>query len=277
MRWKIFVERFIEKFNRDQTTTLAASLAFYTALSLAPLLILFLALASVLDESVQKNFVIQLHSLMGPDAAIAVETVMQNAGQRRDLTSIGSFFGLLTLVFSAGLIFGDLRSALNRIFAVEEKQVQDPSYWHLALVYARSRLLNVGLALSFVLTMTASLLVSAVISSEIQSRYQLLMVLMDLGLSFVFYGGLFTFVYHYIPAEKIDWPRAWRGGFLTSLLFVIGKQLISSYLGKSAIGSAYGAAGSIIVLLAWVYYSALITFVGAQISALMKLGHRGLA
>jgi membrane protein len=103
------------------------------------------------------------------------------------------------------------------------------------------------------------------------------MMVLDVGVSFLFYGLLFTLVYRYLPAERVSFARAWRGGFLSAGFFVIGKQLIGSYLGGSALGSAYGAAGSIVVLLAWVYYSALITFVGAQMSALIQLKPRAQA
>lgn len=274
---KNFIERFIEKFNADQTTTLAASLAFYTALSLAPLLILFVTFASWINEDVQRSFVVEVNRMVGKDAAVAVEMIIDSAKSRTDLSSISGFFGGLTLLLSASLIFGELRSTLNRIFCIKEDPLPTESYWRIFVLFIESRVLNIGLALSFIFTMIVSLLASSVISTMLQSQQKVFLVTLDVLVSTVFYFGLFTLVYHYLPTKHVPWRRAWHGGALSALLFVMGKQLIGSYLGNSALGSSYGAAGSVVVLLAWVYYSALVTFIGAQISALLPLKLRGTA
>lgn len=113
------VETFFEKFFRDETTSLAASLSFYTALSLAPLLILFVSIAAQFSTQLQSDFLLQVRSLVGPEAATAIEMVIVNAKTRPDLTSVASIFGILTLLSAASLIFGELRTALNRIFEVK--------------------------------------------------------------------------------------------------------------------------------------------------------------
>ena len=113
-----FIENFIRKFTQDETTTLAASLAFYTALSLAPLVILFVTISSQFSPELQKNFVAQTQNVMGREGAAAVEMIIDSAKTRTDLTSVASVVGVLTLLLSASLIFGELRGALNRIFEI---------------------------------------------------------------------------------------------------------------------------------------------------------------
>lgn len=264
-----FIGRFIEKFSKDDTTTLAASLAFYTALSLAPILILFVTISSHLSDDLQQAFTDQARLLVGNDAAVAVEMVIEGAKNRKDLTSFGNLFGGITLLLSASLIFSQLRATLNKIFDVREIGSDEEGYGRIALNYVRYRILNMGFALTFVFALVISLLASSVISAYLPSQQKTLMILADILISTIFFSALFTIAYRYLPAIHLAWKRALVGGILSAILFVLGKQVIGGYLGRSAIGSSYGAAGSVIVLLAWVYYSALITFVGAQISALI--------
>lgn len=269
MKFQKQVEKFFEKFFQDQTTSLAASLSFYTALSLAPLLILFVSIAARFSDELQRDFLREIHSLVGPEAAVAVEMVISSAKTRPDLTSIASVFGVLTLLLSASLIFGELRAALNRIFDVKAVPPKFSGYlgvvWH-AIV---NRALHVGFALTFIFALIASLLVSSFISAAINSEVRSLASSLNIIISFAFYIGLFTFTFRYLPDRNQPWRVSFKGGTITAFLFVVGKELIGTYLGQSAVGSAYGAAGSIIVLLVWVYYSTLITFIGAQLSSLL--------
>ncbi len=269
-----FAENFINKFSKDGTTTLAASLAFYTALSLAPLVILFVTISSQFSPELQQNFLTQVRSIVGPEAAISIEMVIANAKTRPDLTSLASLFGIATLLLSASLIFGELRGALNRIFGVKPAPGLNPSYFYVLGRFLRERLLHVGLALSFIFILIASLIASSLISALTNHELKALVSTVNIAVSLIFYVGLFTLTFRYLPDRHQAWLRALSGGALTAVLFVLGKELIGIYLGSSAIGSAYGAAGSIIVLLVWVYYSTLITFVGAQVSSLIVRSRR---
>jgi membrane protein len=269
MRIKSFLTSLFDRFSVTQTTTLAASLSYYTALSLAPLLILFISISSKLDKHLQQTFIGQMRGLVGNDAAKAFELVIQNAKERPDLASISGIVGVLTLLLSASLIFGELRSALDQIFELkipptDEKQ----SAWQSIVNFLKKRIFHVGLVLSFLFIMIVSLMLSSVISATLNSEKTLWGAL-NILISFGFYVGIFSLLFRYLPDSRIKWHQALKGGAITALLFVIGKELIGLYLGNSAIGSAYGAAGSLIVLLVWVYYSAIITFLGAHVSSLL--------
>ena len=264
-----FFPRMIEKFFKDDVTTLAASLSFYTALSLAPLLILFVAVSSHLSLSLQQDFLGQTRGLVGADAAGIVQTVVESSKQRTDLTSLAGILGVITLLLSASLIFGQLRSALNKIFAVDPPDLGLTGASAVIVQFLRERLMHVMFALVCIFGMIASLLASSVLSSSLKVPDHTTARLLSVGTSFFFYVFLFTTVFRYLPDRTQPWKSTFQGGLLTSILFEIGKELIGIYLGRSAVGSAYGAAGSLIALLVWVYYSALITFVGAEVSSLL--------
>lgn len=252
----------------EQTTTYAASLSYYTALSLAPLLILFITLSSQVPVHLQENFLIQIRDLIGADASSAFELILKSAKDRPDLVSKSGIFGVVTLLLSASLIFGELKMALNYIILNEKPPPVELSTWQTILSFIKSRFLHIGWALSFIFIMVVSLTASSVISASLSS-YQELYRILNIAISFLFYIGAFSLLFRYMPDHRIKWKNSIYGALVTALLFVFGKELIGLYLGNSAIGSSYGAAGSIIVLLVWVYYSSLITFIGAHVSAIL--------
>lgn len=268
MRVKEFLSAFIDRFSEERTTTLASSLAYYTALSLAPLIVLFVTLSSKLSDDLQNVFLVQVQNVVGPDAARAFNIVIENAKERPDLASISGLFGALTLLLSASLIFGELRSALNQIFKTQPTKPASTSKFSAVYHFIKAKILTAGLALSFILLIIASLVASSVMTATFGS-YQKIWSTLNIVISLVSYVGLFTLLFHFMPAQHIRWKRAFQGGLITALLFVVGKELLGVYLGRSALGSAYGAAGSLIVLLVWVYYSTLITFIGAHVSSLL--------
>lgn len=268
MKFVTFMKSLFARFVRDQTTTYAASVAFYTSLSLAPILILFITLTSTMSPGFQDAFQYQVLALVGPDAAEAVRLIISNAKERPDLASWSGVVGILTLLLSASLIFGELREAMNRIFQTYTPAKDDETFFDFAKTFIRDRLFHIGMALSFVFIMIVSLIFSSLLAATFQTDTTLWKVVNILA-SFIFYVLMFALVFRYLPNCRTRWKASLRGGFLTAFLFVVGKELIGLYLGKSALGSAYGAAGSIIVLLVWVYYSALITFVGAHVSAML--------
>jgi membrane protein len=263
-----FIRNFLAKFSKDQTTTLAASLAFYTALSLAPLVILFVTISSQFSLELQNNFVSEAEFVVGSEGAAAFDMIIESAKTRPDLTSIASLVGVLTLLLSASMIFGELRNALNRIFEVAPRAAPKPGYFRKAWAVAREHILHVGFALCFILILILSLAASSIINAA-ESNTNSAAAVINIVLSLISYVILFALTFRYLPDRRQPWRRAIRGGALTAVLVVFGTEIIGLYLGNTAIGSAYGAAGSVIVLLVWVYYSTLITFVGAQVSALL--------
>jgi membrane protein len=274
MSAKKFLTSLFDRFVETRTTTLAASLSYYTALSLAPLLILFIAISSKLDMHLQQTFLNQMQSLMGTDGASAFELVIQNAKQRPDLASASSLAGFLTLLFSASLIFGDLRSSLNQIFN-QKSHLSNPdeTFWQSVLEFFKKRIFQIGLVVGFLFLMIMSLILSSFITASF-SIHKVLWGGLNILISLAFFIGIFGLLFRYLPDSRIQWRQAIKGGLITAFLFVLGKELIGLYLGNSAIGSAYGAAGSLIILLVWVYYSALITFLGAHVSSLLILRDR---
>jgi membrane protein len=267
---KTFLTSLFDRFTLGQTTTLAASLSYYTALSLAPLLILFISISSKLDSHLQLTFIKQMQSLMGQDAAKTFEIIIQNANERPDLASASGVAGFVTLLLSASLIFGELKTSLNRIFQQRRQPQPEQKDSNLQAIwkFIKARFLQIGIVLSFLFIMIVSLMLSSLITASLDT-HKVLWGWLNICVSLFFYVLIFSLLFRYLPDSRIKWKQAFRGGVITALLFVIGKELIGIYLGNSAIGSAYGAAGSIIVLLVWVYYSALITFIGAHVSSLL--------
>lgn len=260
----LFIDRFAEK----KTTTWASSLAFYTALSLAPLLVLFLIVSSQLSPDLQQNFLAEIHSLMGVEAANTMTSILQNAKSRPDLSSFSGIISLATLLLSASLIFGELRSALNSIFHVEAV-TDDISFFKATWLFIQARIFQMGLVLGFLFIIIVSLVASTIIASAVGGSAGKVGVAVNILASTGIYIFLFSVLFHFIPEKRLPWKRSVQGAVITAFLFIIGKELISIYLGHSAISSSYGAAGSLVVLLAWVYYSAMIIFVGAHISYML--------
>lgn len=273
MKITTLASTFIDRFQDKKTTTWAASLAYYTALSLAPLLMLFLLLSSQFSYDLKKSFLSEIHGLMGSDAATAIEQIIENAKSRPDLMSLSGAVSIFTLLLSASLIFGELRSALNFIFDVEESKEDHPflkSTW----IFLRVRILQMGLVLGFLFIMIVSLIASTVITTTLAVHENGFSFFINILTSATLYIVLFAILFHYIPDKRTSWRRSFQGGVITALLFVVGKELIGFYLGHNAISSSYGAAGSILVLLVWVYYISLIIFVGAHTSFILHAQHQ---
>lgn len=260
----------MDKFWTDETVRMAAALAFYTALSFAPLLILFVIIASGVDPALQASFTLEVAKLIGKEGGQLVNMVIESSKERPDLTSIAGFFGGLTLVLSASLIFGELKYAMNRIFRIPEPPASRDPYWKQGLDFLRLRVAHVGIVLSFIFMLIVSLAMSSIVTQFVNMNNHSVAVVVNLLSSFLFYAFAFTLMIRYLPDVHQSWRTSFRGGTLTALLFLIGKEFIGIYLGRSAVGSAYGAAGALIVVLVWVYYSVLIILVGSQASYLLS-------
>lgn len=263
------VEKFFDKFLKDNTTTLAASLSYYATLSVAPLLILFITLSSQMGTNMQDEFIVQVNALIGERAAEAIRLIIETAKDRPDLQSMSGFIGALTLAISASAVFGELKSSLNIVFECTGENDKD-KHPNAVWAFLQARLLSVGFVLSFIFILLVSLILSSVISVFLPPGEQGVVRFVSWTISFLMQGFIFCLLYRYVPDRRIGWKASFRSGLITAALFVTGKELVGLYLGNSAVGSAYGAAGSLIVLLIWIYYSAMIVFSGAQVSFLME-------
>ena len=257
------ISKAVTFFTRHDITTFAAAISFYTSLSLAPLLVITLASVNLISPTYQNQFLAQVQNLLGHQAADAIALILQSANSKPQLGTLAGILGIFALLFSASGVFTQLQSSLNVIFESPVQTSSEVSNW------IRNRLLSIGMVLSIGFLSMVSLLVSAVLSFLFTQKGSYWSVANEVATLAIF-ALLFSFLFKYLPDSHLDWKRALKGGLITALLFTVGKSLIGIYLGRSAVGSAYGAAGSLVVLLAWVYYSAIIFLTGAELTNTFK-------
>jgi len=246
---------------------LAASLSLYSLLSLAPLVILSIAIASLAfgRTAAQHTLINEMRGVMGPDGARTIEAVIQHGyGKTARASSTASVVGVLILLFGASSVFGELQSGLNKVW--EARTPTNARLWGLV----KSRLASFALVLSFGFLLLVSLLFSAALAavgrylSDHLSLPHAVLAAIDALVSF---GGIFLLIgliVRYVPDVRLRWRDVWQGALATALLFTVGKALLGLYLGKAAVGSAYGAAGSLVVVIVWVYYFSMIFYFGAE-------------
>ncbi len=243
----------------------AAALAYYTVFSIAPLLIIAIAIAGFVfgEEAAQGQIVERLETEVGPSVANTIQMLIVNISQPQS-GIIATVLGVATILWGASTIFAHLKTALNTIWNVS----LPPKRGVMALVADRllSLLMVLGVGFLLILFLTASAVLAAVndIISDWLHTPESLWHQIDFLLSFVLMMVLFACMFKFLPDVKIAWGDVWIGAAITALLFTICKILIGFYLGKSAVASAYGIAGSFVVLLLWINYSAQILFFGAE-------------
>ena len=247
-------------------SSLGAALAFYTIFSVAPILIIAVAIAGSIfgADTAQTQVLSQLRALTGDAGAAAIRELLASA-HYSDKKGLAATIGIVTLVVGATSVFGELQNALERIWqtAPPPKSV---GWWR----FVRARVLSVGMVAGVGFLLLVSLVASAALAAfggwlgAFLPQLEIVLPVLDLVVSFGMTVLLFALIYRYVPRESIPWGDVWIGAAVTALLFTIGKSLIGVYLGKSSFNSAYGAAGSLIVLLLWVYYSGQIFLLGAE-------------
>ena len=262
--FRLLKEAFRE-WQQDKVSLLAAALAYYTIFSVTPLLVIAIAIAgAVFGEDAAKGEIIQqINELVGEQGAQVIEIGLANANQPQ-LGSMASLISLVILLVGASGVFAQLQEALNTVWDVKLKS--GGSLWQ----FLRKRLLSFGMVLAIGFLLLVSLILSAILSGISNLEINLLpgwvslFRLLNLAISLGMISLLFALIYKYLPDVKIRWQDVWVGAIITALLFTFGKFLIGLYLGKGSLGSAYGAAGSLIIFLAWVFYSAQILLFGAE-------------
>ncbi|HZO23202.1 MAG TPA: YihY/virulence factor BrkB family protein [Steroidobacteraceae bacterium] len=247
-----------------QAARTGAALAFYTVFSLAPVLTLSIAMAGFFfgEAAARGEVVDQIGDLIGPEGAHAVQTVLQNA-DRPGAGFVATVVSLVTLILGATTALAELKSGLDQIWNVPLERRQ--GLWYVI----RTRLLSVGLILALGFLMLVSLVISAALAAlaRVWRGEQLLDVLLawiNFLLAFVLVAALFATIYKVLPSVRIAWRDVAIGSLVTAFLFSAGKFAIGVYIGNSGIASTYGAAGSVILVLLWVYYSAQILLFGAE-------------
>jgi membrane protein len=271
--WKLLKDTILS-FIEDEALTRGAAIAFYAVTSLAPVLLIVIAIAGLVfgQDAAQNAIIAQLSGLMSPQTA----EVLQNAVASASGTSSGviaTIVGMMTLMITASGVFAEMQSTLNAIWKAEPTGLTTIS----RLIRARAASLGLVAALGFLLIV--SLVVSATLTAlgnhlnSIPPIWKLLLPALHFVVSLLLISVLFAAIYKILPDRNLEWRDVVVGGVVTAILFNIGKSLIGWYIGSSAIASSYGAAGALIVLLLWVYYSIQIFLLGAEFTKIYVNRH----
>ena len=260
-----FAKEVLSKYGKDKIPILAASLAYYTVFALAPILIVVISLLVFFGQGDAQNVILdQVRGLLGSNGAQLIETMIENR-QAGGGNWIATVVGTALLVVGATGLFLQLQTALNLIWGVEP----DPDSGGVGRLIL-NRILSLGMVLVIAFLLLVSLVLTAVLESLTQGASAALpgaaalWMVLNWVVSIAVIGLLFALIFRYLPDARVPWRQAMVGGFITSILFTIGKWALGLYLSTAAVASSYGAAGSLVVLLLWVFYSAQILLIGAE-------------
>ncbi|HKI78953.1 MAG TPA: YihY/virulence factor BrkB family protein [Ignavibacteriaceae bacterium] len=264
--WEFLIE-VVEKFIEDNVPKLGAALSFYTIFSMAPLLIVIVSLAGIFygDAAAQGRIISEIQDYVGREGAAIIQTALKNASY--EYTGlIPIIVSAITILIGSTIVFVDIQESLNIIWKVKPKSERG-----MVKGFLNDRLISFVMVLGTGLLLLATMIISTIISSLndfISEKFfnvpvaalQNLNLIISFGVIFV----LFMVVYKFLPNVHIRWKHVWAGALVTSILFVLGQYLIGLYIGKSSLSSTYGAAGSLVIFLLWIYYSSQILFLGAE-------------
>jgi membrane protein len=249
-------------------STMGAALAFYTVFSFAPILIIAIGVVGLVigGDTVRADLLPQMQNLLGNVGASALETLLSSSNYM-DKSRAATAIGVGTLLIGASTVFVELQTSLDRIWGIPHRN-RERGVWR----FLRSRFLSLGLVFAVGFLLMVSLMISTILAAvgiwlaTYLGEWQGLLLIVDASLSVVVTTILFALIYKYVPQERLKWRDVLVGSAVTAILFNIGKFAIGFYLGKSAFSSIYGAAGALLVLLLWTYYSAQIFLFGAEIT-----------
>lgn len=249
----------------DFAPSMGAAIAYYTIFSIAPMLVIAIAVAGMLfgHDAAQGEIVNQIRDIVGLDGAMAIQGLLKSASEPRE-GMIATLISVATLIVGATAVFTELQSALDRIWRIPVQR--KTGFWQLL----RTRLLSFGLIIGLGFLLIISLVVSAALAALGKwwggwfEGWQLVLQTLNFVLSFIVFSTLFSMIYKFMPRVNLSWSDVWIGAATTTLLFIIGKYLIGLYLGRAGVTSSFGAAGAFALLLVWIYYSAQIFLLGAE-------------
>ena len=271
LRWATLKE-VLREYWAHRPMELAAALSYYTLLSLAPLVLMAVGVAGLVFErtAVEEKLVSEMRDLIGAAGADVTRAVLLRAHDAEQET-LSLVLGLAVLLVGATTVFVQLQGTLNRIWRVEAHETQSV-VWGLFWSFLKERLLSIAMVLAIGFLLLVSLLVSAGItaladtSRLVLGEGLLLVIAFNMLSSVVVTALLFGLIFKVLPDADVAWDDVWFGAITTAVLFTLGKGVIGLYLGRAGIGSAYGAAGSLVVMTVWVYYASLILFFGAELT-----------
>ena len=272
--WKIFKES-VTEFLNDNCIKLSASLSYYTIFALGPTLIIIISFAGIFlgRDAVEGRLYNEIKTLIGSSAALQIQNIIANI-QQNQKSVIAAVIGVVLMILGATGVFTEIQGSINYIWSIRAKPKKG---W---LKFIVNRLISFSLVISCGFILLVSLLINALLellSEQLQRYFKSITIVtvyvLNTVLIFAIITCLFAIIFKVLPDAKIRWKDSLIGAAFTALLFMGGKFLISLYIGKSNVGLAYGAAGSIIVILVWVYYSSLILYFGAEFTKVYSIRH----
>jgi membrane protein len=264
--WWVMVKDAANAWVADYAPSMGAALSYYSVFSLAPLLLIVISVAGLVfgEEAVRGEVFAQLQGLLGADAAQAVQGLLASVSKPEEGV-LGTTIGLVLLLVGATTVFGELQDALDRIWRAPARD-RSGGLWGLL----RARLLSFGMILGVAFLLMVSLIFSAAVAamgkwwSGAFGSWEVVAQIVNVFVGFILTTAVFAMIYKFMPRVSVQWRDVWLGAAVTALLFTLGRFLIGLYIGKSGIASGFGAAGSLIVVFVWVYYSAQIFLIGAE-------------
>jgi membrane protein len=272
--WKL-LKQTVREFHNDNCIKLSASLSYYTIFAMGPMLIIIIACAGIFwgRDAVAGNLYNEIKGLIGSEAALQIQDIVANIQQTKQSTT-AAIVGVILLVIGATGVFVEIQDSINYIWSIRAKPKKG---W---LKFLTNRLISFSLIISCAFILLVSLLVNAlveILSDRLQVYFKNVTIVsfyvINLLIIFVIISSLFAIIFKVLPDATIKWKDVIVGAAFTAFLFMVGKFLIGLYLGKTNIGLAYGAAGSIIVIISWVYYSSLILYFGAEFTKVYAIRH----
>lgn len=273
--WKVTMRSF-KGFSEDKIPKYSAALAYTTVFSFGPLLVVIIFLCSIFfgQEATQGKIYDQMVQFVGQDAALQLQTIIKNASLSNKGT-LAAVIGIITLLLGATAVFAEIQDSVNTIWGLKAKPKK--GLWKML----RNRFLSFSVVVSLGFLLLVSLAVSTILeglSDKLKASFPdvtvVLFYILNLLISFVVITALFALIFKVLPDAKTKWRDIWPGALASGILFMIGKFAISFYIGRSNVGSTYGAAGSLVILLLWVYYSAMILYMGAEFARAWS-SHKG--
>ena len=250
----------LRNFGRHNVMILSAALAFFAMLSLAPLLVLLLTITGWLGQDTQQQIIERAESMVGPQASQMIGTIIQQVEGQQNLASTAAIIGLVGTLIAATGAFTHLQYSLNRIFNVRLKKQKG-----FIFTWLWTRFLSLLMILAIAAVLLASLIVTSAISM-VFAQEGLVWQIVNLVVSLAVFSLAFMVMFKVLPDVELSWGSALMGGIITGVLFLAGQYGISQYLARAGAGSAFGAAGSLAVLLVWMFYSAVVIFFGAELT-----------
>ncbi|MEO6547537.1 MAG: YihY/virulence factor BrkB family protein [Ferruginibacter sp.] len=262
----LFIKKVILEFFDDNVLKYSASLSYYTVFSLAPMLIIIISICGYIfgKDAIQGQLYGEIKDMVGSNAAIQIQDIIKNIHLTKD-TPVATAIGIAVLLVGGTAIFGEIQDSLNKIWGLKVKTKK--AWWKLLI----SRLLSFSLVISLGFVLMVSLVLNALVAiigdrlnRLITGVGRIFIPVIDNLVTFVITAAVFAVIFKVLPDAKIKWKDVSVGAFITAILFTLGKIAIGWYLGRSDMATIYGAAGSVVIIMVWAYYSSLILYLGAE-------------